>query len=85
MLVDKEDAPEAVAVAPPGLDEPVFFLYRAASEVVVEREPPGQERSEVGRFPNLRNALQALCPLDDETLEEIHLGLERTYPRARDR
>lgn len=84
VLVDKEESPEAVAVAPPGLDEPVFFLHRDVGEVVLEREPPGHPRVLVGRYPNLRNALQALCPLDDATLEEINEGLELSFPRQRE-
>lgn len=85
VLVDKEAAPEAVAVAPPGLDEPVFFIERVPGEVLMWREPPGGDRAEVGRFSNLRAALLALCPVDDAAMEEIHLMLERDYPRQRDR
>ena len=85
VLVDNEDTPETVAVAPPGLDEPVFFLHREVNEVVMHLEPPGGDRSEAARFANLREAVVALCPLSDEALEDVQLALERDFPRARDR
>jgi len=85
VMVDKEQNPEIVAVAPPGMDDPVFFLRRDVGNVVLEHEPPNAERAEAGRYPSLRNALQALCPLDDAALEEIHVELERAYPRTPER
>jgi hypothetical protein len=83
VMVDKEEDPEVVAIAPPGLEDPIFFLHRDVNEVVLAHEPPGADRAEVARFANLREALLNLCPVSDEALEEIHLALERDFPRER--
>ena len=81
VVVDHSTAAELISVIPPGCEDPVFFIARHGGEVVMERQPPGGERSEVGRFRSMRDALLLLCPLDDDTLEEIQMGLERDFPR----
>ena len=81
VLLDKPIGAESISVIPPGSDEPVFFVSRSGSGVLLERQPPHGERDEVGRFLGLREALLALCPLADTTLEEIQVGLERDFPR----
>ena len=80
---DREDAPEQVAVAPPGAEEPLYFITRAPREVVVHHRRPGQdgEMQEFQRFEGLRIAVLALCPLHEDALEEINTGLERDFPR----
>jgi hypothetical protein len=74
-----------VFVIPPGSDEPVFFIRRKGGETVVQRQAkPGTDwmRTEVGRFDGLRTAIRALCPLDDEKLEELNTRMEVIYPRS---
>lgn len=86
IAVDRADATEQVCVLPPGADEPVFIITRPAVSVLVERRTrrDGQEAVEqVGEFPNLRAAVQALCPLTDDDLQEIHEELEIAFPRSR--
>ncbi len=85
---DKPDAPECVMIAPPGADGPVFFLSRRAAKTVLERRPPGrpdEELTEIGSYDTLRLAVQALCKLDGDALQEIHEQLERDFPRGRRR
>jgi hypothetical protein len=52
--------------------------------VVLERHRSIGDDGEVveaGRFDGLREAVLAVCPIDDESLEEIQLDLERRFPR----
>ena len=84
ILLDKPEDAETVSVIPPGVEDPVFFIHRHGGEVVLERQPPGGARTEVGRFRGLRDVLLALCPLDGDTMEDIQLALERDFPRSRD-
>jgi hypothetical protein len=84
VVLDNETAPEQVSVIPPGVAEPAFFITRQGREAVLERRRPVGDDDEVveaGRFEGLREAILALCPLDDDALEEIQLGLERQFPR----
>lgn len=76
---------EHVAVIPPGSEEPVFVLQREVREVVLRRVGQTGMAAELGRFPDLRRAVMALCPIDDDALQEIHEGLEREFPRANQR
>ncbi len=84
IVLDNEKAAERVSVVPPGSEAPVFDITRAVRDVLVRRRHAGAESEEIGSFEGLREALLALCPLADEALEEIHDGLEETFPR-RDR
>lgn len=86
ILVDRRDATQQVSVLPPGAEEPVFIITRPAVNVVVERRvrDGGDERLEpVGEYPNLRVAVQALCPITDDDLQQIHEELEIAFPRNR--
>jgi hypothetical protein len=83
LAFDREEAPERVSVLPPGAEEPVFVVTRDARDVILFRRrpaPPG-ELAELGRFDGLREAVLALCPINDEALEEIHERLEIDFPR----
>ena len=79
---DREEAPEQVAVAPPGAQEPVFVITRGPRDVVLHRRQDGA-LAELQRFDGLREAALALCPLADDALEAIQIGLERDFPRHR--
>lgn len=80
--LDREESPERVSIAPPGAEAPVFSIVRDTRDVVLyRRRPLTPEPEEVGRYPGLRDALLALCPLPDEALEEIHERLEMEFPR----
>ena len=82
---DKPIGAEFISIVPPGCDDPVFFIFRSGGDVVLERQPPGGARGEVGRFKGLRDALIRLCPLDEDALEEILVSLERDFPRREKR
>ncbi len=85
---DNPAAPECVMVTPPGSDAPVFFLRRRAGRTVIERRPAGRpddDMIEIGMHDTLRLAVQALCKLDGDDLQEIHEQLERDFPRGRRR
>jgi hypothetical protein len=87
VLLDNDAAARQVSVIPPGLDRPVFFLSRQGGEVLVERRGSlgdDDEVIEAGRYAGLREAVLALCPLDDDALEEIQVALQGQFPR-RDR
>jgi hypothetical protein len=81
--LDREEEPEQVSVLPPGAEEPLFVITKGPRDVTVHRRRPlaDGELVELKRFEGLRDAVLALCPIGDEALEEIHLALERDYPR----
>lgn len=84
VLLDNDAAPEQISVIPPGVAEPAFFLSRRGRDVVLERRRPMGDDDEVleaGRFDNLRDAVLALCPIDDDALEAIQVALESEFPR----
>jgi len=88
VLFDNDAAPELVLIVPPGADRPAFFVTRHGREVILEcRRAMGDDDEviEVGRFDGLREALQAVCPVDDARLEQVQAGLERDFRRARSR
>lgn len=77
---DDDAAPKLVSVTPPGADQPVFVITRVVREAVLHRRHGG-ELVELQRFDGLREAALALCPLGDDTLEEIQVALEQDFPR----
>jgi hypothetical protein len=80
IALDPPHLVERVAVLPPGSVAPVFYITRRAARTVIERQTrDGLE--EVGEYANLREAVQALCPISEEALVEIHEQLERDFPR----
>lgn len=81
--LDREEAPEQVSVLPPGAEEPLFVITKGPRDVTLHRRRPAQdgELVELERFDGLREAVLALCPISDEALEEIHIALERNFPR----
>jgi hypothetical protein len=85
VLVDDQQAPENVAVIPPGAEEPVFFITRQAAKAVLARRPwqagPEAPRVTLGTFDTLRQAVLALCELPGEALQDIQEDLEREFPR----
>ena len=86
IVLDREEAAQQVNVLPPGAEDPVFVITRPTVHVQVERRvrDGGEERLElVGEYPNLRAAVQALCPISEDDLQEIHEELERSFPRTR--
>jgi hypothetical protein len=82
VLLDREEETEQVSVIPPGSKEVVFVITRDGTKAVIERLN-GQSRQLVGEFTNLRLAVQALCPLQEEHLQEINEELELAFPRPR--
>jgi hypothetical protein len=82
--LDDEERAEEVLVLPPGADEPVFRIVRPGRDVLLQKLRRDAEPEEIGCFEGLREAVLALCPLDDDALEAIHETLEQRYPR-RDR
>lgn len=80
--LDQPGAPEEIRVIPPGADVPVFFLSRMVGEILLERRSASGERREVTHFANAREAVLALCPLDDAAVEQIHIDLEHLFPRG---
>lgn len=80
--LDRPGGVEEIRVTPPGAEVPVFFLSRLVGEVLLERQPIGGRRVEAARFANVREAVQALCPLDDDAVEQVHIELERQFPRG---
>jgi len=70
-----------VQVIPPGSQRPVFVIQRETREVSLAWLADGLPDEEIGKFANLRLALQMLCPLDGDLLEAIHVQMERDFPR----
>ena len=84
--VDREDGTECVSILPPGAEEAVFIITRPAVHVVVHRRlrGGGEERMvRVGEYANLRLAVQALCPISEDDLQELNEELEVAFPRRR--
>ncbi len=85
VVVSDELRTELVSVVPPGAEFPIFFITPDGEEAVVERQRPrvlGGGHELVGRFDNLRDAVLALCPLDDDRREELNTRMEAIYPRS---
>jgi hypothetical protein len=81
IAVDADVQTTLVSVTPPGSEFPVFLITREGQEAIVKRQTDGRV-AEVGRFAGLRNAILALCPLDDDRLEELNTRMEILYPRS---
>lgn len=84
--LDRENGTEQVGVLPPGAEQAVFIIRRDGVRTVMERRfiRAGEECFVlIGEYDNLRRAVQALCPLPDEALQEIHEELEIAFPRNR--
>lgn len=84
VAVDNEQQSRLISVIPPGAELPTFFLYRKDDVVVVVWRRPYGDRAtmEVGRFPNLRVAVLALCPLHGDVVQTINETMETLYPRS---
>jgi len=84
VLLDDERETYLLSIVPPGGDAASFFLYRKGREVVLRWIAPAGSTAplEVGRFPSLRAALLALCPLNDDQMQALHESLEVLYPRT---
>jgi hypothetical protein len=80
---DRDEAPELVSVLPPGAEEALFVITKGQRDVVLHQRRPSRNGAleELRRFDGLREAMLALCPLGEDALEAIHLGLERDFPR----
>jgi hypothetical protein len=86
LLLDRESGTKRVSVIPPGSDEPVFFITRDGVRTILSRLVRQEDEatlSVVGDYDNLRCAVQALCPLTEDDLQEIHEELEIAFPRNR--
>ncbi len=79
---EPQDVPERVLVTPPGSRVPVFVITRPAARVLVERQVGEGTFDVVGEYDNLRLAVQALCPIPSEELQEINEELELSFPRG---
>ena len=76
-------SPTRVQVSPPGSQLPVFVVQRETREVSLAwLAADGAPGEEIGKFANLRLALLMLCPLEGDLLEEIHVKMERDFPRS---
>lgn len=86
VTLDSDAKPELVSVTPPGAEAPLYMITKAPREVILHERRPGQggEMAELERFEGLRDAVLALCALGGDALEQIHVTLERDFPR-RDR
>ncbi len=86
VMLEPDAVPERVHVLPPGSPEPVFVISRRSARVVVERRvrAAGEDAFRtVGEYDNLRQAVQALCPLNEDDLQVINEDLEIRFPRSR--
>lgn len=84
--MEPQAEPQRIHVLPPGAQEPVFLITRPSVRVVLERRVviDGEESfSTVGDYDNLRLAVQALCPLNEDDLQQINEELEIRFPRGR--
>ncbi len=73
---------EMLDVTPPGAEYPVFSILPRFGHVEVIRERPldfggGGGQVPVGRFPSLREAVLALCPLHKDEIAKIDRELSR--------
>lgn len=85
-MPEPEAVPERVHVIPPGAQEPVFVISRPSVRVVIERRIASHGEVTfrmVGEYDNLRQAVQALCPLTEEDRQMINEEMEVRFPRNR--
>lgn len=76
-------SPPCVQVSPPGSQLSVFVIQRDTREVSLAwLAADGTPGEEIGKFANLRLALLMLCPLEGDLLEDIHVKMERDFPRS---
>ncbi|WP_426954301.1 hypothetical protein [Muricoccus radiodurans] len=74
---------EMLDVTPPGSEFPVFSILPRAGYIEVIRERPidaGGGQISIGRFRGLREAVLALCSLDDEQIAQIDRDLVQLAP-----
>jgi hypothetical protein len=84
VLIDDELRTRLVCVVPPGSDAPAFFIFLKGRDVVMRWLSANGigEAIEVGRFTNLRAALLALCPLNEDQTEWVNESMEILAPRS---
>ena len=85
LVLDDENQTRLVSVIPPGAEQPMFFVTSDGTAVTItwlRQKVVEGALVEVGRFGNLREALQILCPLNDDLKEIVHESMELLYPRS---
>ena len=84
VLIDDELNTRLLSVVPPGSTVPSFFIFRDGGDVVVTWRAADASgvATEVGRWTNLRTAVLALCPLNDDLTEAVNNSMELLYPRS---
>lgn len=84
VLVDDEARTRLVSVVPPGSNVPTFLIFRkgAETEVIWINPATTGEVLEVGRYPSLRAAVLALCPLHEALVQKVNEAMESLYPRT---
>lgn len=82
--IDNEEHTRLVSVVAPGSERPTFFIFwKGGAVVVVWRRPIGaRDVMEVGRYPSLRAAVMALCPLHADIVQQVNESMEVLYPRS---
>ena len=74
-----------VLVLPPGANRPAFEITRNGDQVQVAG-PAMAENGEPPRyFASLREAVLAICPLDEDRVVAANEAMEALYPRSPDR
>jgi hypothetical protein len=82
VLLDNAEETRLVSVLPPGSDVPAFLIFRAEGHVLVIPRSTRDGSERVRRFRNLREAVLAICPLDDEKAVAVNEAMEVLYPRS---
>jgi len=85
VVLDDDRQTRLVSVVPPGAEQPAFFINRDGAEVTItwlRQKVVDGALVEVGRFPTLRDAVMALCPLSDDQREIVNEAMELLYPRS---
>ncbi|KAA5612041.1 hypothetical protein [Rhodovastum atsumiense] len=82
VLLDDTEQTRLVSVVPPGTERPAFLITRSQEGVFVMPQAPGEEGLQIRRFGNLREAVLAICPLDDERAVAVNEAMEILYPRT---
>ena len=85
LVLDDEKRTRLVSVIPPGAEQPTFFITCDGTAVTItwlRQKVVEGSLVEVGRFGNLREAVQMLCPLNDDLKEIVNESMELLYPRS---
>jgi hypothetical protein len=81
VLDDPEDT-RVVSIVPPGAEQPAYDIVRSELYVLLTPRLTPEDGVPVRCFASLREAVLAICPLDDATAVAVNEAMDVLYPRS---